>query len=247
MSQRTSPAKLVVEWRYSPQLGGLSTLDSMGVDLLPQYPEWERSPLTLEMRNLKRHRRVFMALERSFFEADGIADLFSELETAAGVISKVCSTLKATKLERLGVRAWYAVDLGVAFAALVDRVTELFLRHGPDLEAIYDATVRDVGYVMDLETSEGYKFNVRLGPMLKDQWLRSVPYERGIYEQSTDQDAATFKKHLASLPDQFLYMDFDLFRHKFDASEARDFVGYARRRIEDTAQALVAHSKGSPQ
>ena len=40
----------------------------------------------------------------------------------------------------------------------------------------------DVAYVAEFETSDGWKYHVRLGPMTKEQWFQVVGYEANIFE-----------------------------------------------------------------
>ncbi len=62
--------KLVVEVRYKPELAFYNMMDAVGTELADHYPDWVRSPLTVEVRNKKKHQRVFLSHQRTFYEAD---------------------------------------------------------------------------------------------------------------------------------------------------------------------------------
>ena len=62
--------KLVVEVRYKPELAFYNMMDAVGTELADHYPDWVRSPLTVEVRNKKKHQRVFLSHHATFYEAD---------------------------------------------------------------------------------------------------------------------------------------------------------------------------------
>ena len=66
MAETDSLRKLVVELRYKPELGFYSKMDAVGANLSDDFPHWQRSPLTVEVRNRKKHRRVFLGHQRCF-------------------------------------------------------------------------------------------------------------------------------------------------------------------------------------
>jgi len=62
VSAATFPVRhLIAELRYTPTLGFYSAMDKIGIALGEHYPDWERSPLTLEVRDKNHRRRCYLS------------------------------------------------------------------------------------------------------------------------------------------------------------------------------------------
>ncbi len=134
MVQTFSLRKLVVELRYKPELGFYSKMDAVGTNLSDNFPEWQRSPLTVEVRNKKKHRRVFLSHQRCFYETDLVpAHPNLEFDFAEKILSEVCAGIALRELKRIGIRQWFASDLTKSFALMVDEVSSRFLNQSADL------------------------------------------------------------------------------------------------------------------
>lgn len=210
MSLTVPLKKLVVEWRFKADLGFYGRMDRVALGLSRDYPDWERSPLTVEIRDKKRHRRIHLSVKRGFFDADGPNPL-TDIDQAGKLANMICRELEVNSLTRCGVRQWFAADLGKPFALMVDEVAQRFLNQGPDLTAILADKVHDVAYTVDFETSDGWRYNLRLGPMLKSQWFQTILYEAGNFEVGEDEEE-TFEKYQDGFPEQFLFIDVDCYR-----------------------------------
>jgi len=236
--------KLVIELRYKPELSFYGRMDTVGMKLGEQFPDWERSPLTVEVRNKKKHRRVFLCWNRCFYEADlESADPNREFECAQGTLCDVCSALSVHELKRVGVRQWFACDTNKAFAAMVDEITDRFLHRGEELRAILTDNVHDVAYVVDYETHEGWKYHLRLGPMTKEQWFQVVHYEPGIFVRLDEDASTTFEEYRKTLPDNFLFVDIDCYQDEVPTDRFGELVTTFRRRSHEIVSKLIRYCR----
>jgi hypothetical protein len=240
---QTELKKFVLEWRYKPDLKFYGEMDSLGEDLASKYPEWQRSALSLEMRNTQKHRRVLFSFDRSFFEWDEPHDTVMDIDAAAIVMQKMCRKLSMANLSRVGLRQWFAYSADEALEVLVELVSERLLLRTEKLDGILGGTVRDVAYVLDLKDEAGWKYNLRLGPMEKKQWFQITPHDPVMYEpddQGKD-DAKTLKEFRRSFPSNFIYMDIDCFYEDCSADKAFQFVTNARRKSQKLAKDLISY------
>lgn len=235
---RTLPLKkLVVELRYKPSLGFYSKMDSIGLELGGEFQDWERSALAVEVRNKKRHRRIFMSHARSFYEADA-PEPDTEFQFAAGKLTNVCKGLSVDRLLRIGIRQWFAADLNKAFALMVDEIAERFLLRSDELSAVLPDKTHDLAYSMVYEAAEGWKYNLRLGPMVKKEWFQFIFHEPNLFED-VEQGERSFEKFRESIPEQFLLIDIDSYREDHPAQELDEFMTTVRRKTHDVASRLI--------
>ena len=242
MIPRLPLKKLVVEVRYKPDLGFYGKMDSIGLKLTDDFPDWLRTPLALEVRNQKKHRRLFLSNDRSFLDVDE-AKADGDFSYAEKLIRTVCQELDVNQLLRIGVRQWFAADLDKSFALLMDEFAERFLPKNANLAAILSDKTKDVGYLADYETAEGWRYSLRMGPMMKSQWFATVPHDPNVFEQ-TEEAEGTFAKFKKSFPEQFLYIDLDCFQENHPADKLDKFVASVRRRSHDLAPKLIEYCKG---
>lgn len=237
--------KLVVELRYKPDLGFYGKMDSVGVNLADSFPDWERSPLAVEVRNKKKHRRVFLSHRRSFFEADlDGTDALREFQFGEETLKDVCVGLAIKEFKRIGVRQWFAADLMKPFALMVDEIAARFLGHDQELSSILTDATDDVAYVVDFRTSEGWKYHLRLGPMTKEQWFQAVSYEVNNFERRGDENAATFEDYRDHVPENLLYIDIDCFDEDVTEDRFTGLLTAFRRRSHDVVEKLIQYCRG---
>ena len=95
--------KIVIELRYAPDLAFYGKMDSTAIQFSDSFPDWERSPLTVEVRTKKKHRRIFIANRRCFFESDLRAQASNtEYEAARGFLERICTSALSTLDFRVG-------------------------------------------------------------------------------------------------------------------------------------------------
>jgi len=245
MLQSVPVRKLVIELRYKPELGFYGKMDGVALGFAEKFPDWERSPLTVEFRNKKKHRRVFLAHRRCFSEADlGAQEPLSEFDFALTTLERVCTGIDVSELKRVGVRQWIAADLGKAFALMVDEIGSRFLSQDSDLASILSDKPTDLAYVVDYATNEGWKYHLRLGPMTKDEWFQRVQYERNVFEGKDEDNSATFEKYRESFPENFLFVDVDCHAEDIAVSQLKQQVTAFRQRSHDVITRLIKHCQG---
>ena len=224
---------LVIEWRFAPQLAIYSTMDQVGLHFVDKFPDWQRSPLTLELRNKSHRRRFFMSYRRCFFDVVTASDAVpqSEVDVAHELFEYTASRMSIREVERLGFRQWFAFSSSDDFATLVERSVGTF--HPQPLKDLLQAEFDDIGYVVDMRTAHGWRYNLRAGPMKKEQWFAIVPHEREVFD-----GAAGFSDYKAEFPSQFLYIDIDCFSEKKPRSELRTLLDTMRRDSQSIAEEL---------
>lgn len=268
MAQSIPLRKLAIELRYKPHLGFYSKMDDIALRLSDEFPDWERSPLTVEIRNKKKHRRIFLAHRRCFYEGDLLPNQLpnSEFDFAIGRLERVISEMDVKEFTRIGVRQWVAADLGKAFALMVDEIGSRFHNQSEQLAGIVRDKVADLAYVVDCETSEGWKYHLRLGPMTREEWFQRVSYQKGGFEQSTtdatampstpgpsdnkeaekstDADAATLQHFRETIPANLLCLDVDCYQEGIPASDLKSHITTFRRRSHELIGQLIEYSRG---
>jgi hypothetical protein len=241
MARKLPLKKLVVELRFKADLAFYGKMDSIGIELAKEYPDWQRSPLTLDVRGIKKHRRLFLSVNRAVFEMDD-PDADIDLGYTEKLLKQVVPKLDVKALDRIGVRQWFAADLGKPFALMVDEISQRFLSRNPDLTNILNDKTKDVAYAVDYESADGWLYHLRMGPMMKAQWFQSVVHELNNFEQ--DKDAkGTFENFQNSFPEQFLFIDLDCYKEEQPADKLDKFLNSARRRSHDLVGKLIEFCK----
>lgn len=215
--------KLVIELRYKARLDFYGKMDSVGLKLSNEYKDWERSALTLDIRQKEKHRRIFMATKRTFFESDSQNDR-EVIEHATRRLESVGKMLELESIERFGVRQFFVVDLKKSFASTADIFAEKFLVSRGSLDPILGKDVIvDSGITLECKTDDAVSYMVRTGPMEKEQWFRIIQYERGIFASSTE-SGETFEQYQDSFPESFCFLDIDCFTEDTSFGELESFM-----------------------
>lgn len=212
---------LLIEWRFKPSLALYAAMDRIGIALHDDYPDWTRSPVTLEIRNKKRHRRFFMSHRRSFFES--IAPLGGEvnveIEEAFALFGRLANELAIHELERMGVRQWIAPEKDCDFQHLVSSFSQAFYGSNSKLRDLLGAEVADVSYIAEAKTPAGWEFNLRCGPMQKAQWFSVVNYEQNLFESDSQR-----KSYQEEFPERVIYIDVDAYKEGIPKSDAKQLA-----------------------
>lgn len=241
MLQKLPLKKLAVELRYKPDLAFYGRMDAIGLELAGEYSDWQRTPLTLEVRNKKKHRRLFLSYNRAFLDVDEV-DSDGDFSHAEKLMRTVCPKLEVKQFLRIGVRQWLAADLEKPFALMVDELAERFLLKNAGLSAVLSDKTKDVAYVVDYEVAEGWRYSLRLGPMMKSQWFVTVLHDPNAFEQP-EEGEETFAKFQKTFPEQFLYIDIDCYQEDQPADKLGKFLESVRRRSHDLAAKLIEYCK----
>jgi hypothetical protein len=237
----SNPRKVLVEWRYKPVLAFYGHMDLVGTALRDEFPDWQRSPLTLELRNKVAHRRLFLSYTRAFVECDGPGDLEGEVQLLLDVHEKVREHLSLESYTRVGIRQWFALTFGHDFRNIVKRLHKRFYVSDDNVEKIYGGKVKDLAYAVDLEAEEGWECHFRLGPMQRKQWFEVVQYEKAVFQR---QGEHSFEELEKSLPEALLYVDLDYYCQDVAAKQFADRVHDAQRRAASTVRQCIEYYRG---
>ena len=238
MLENVPARKLVLEWRYPPDLHFYGKMDEIALKFADQFKDWERSALTVEVREKVKHRRTHLAFNRSFYEVDSPKEPSSECEIAYKFLDATAHALNLTKLTRVGLRYWFAIDLGLSFPALVDLVHDRFYAAKPLAEMLPE-TVKDVSFITYYTHSNGWQFNLRVGPMESEQWFREIKYEPALHQ--SDDDPSAFAKLKKSIPEQFLYVDVDYFKEDVRLTDVPGMLVELRAHCQELVSSLKTY------
>ena len=225
--------------RYEPSLAFYGIMDKVGLDLAHAYPDWERSPLTLEIRDKKNKRRAMFSHQRSFFEAVDFAHPTVEFEKAGKIFEKLHHELKFTRVRRIGLRQWAFVVLEEKFEKVVkDMARKLFSPEDALARALH-GTLDDVMYAVHVQADHGWKYHLKMGPMLRKQWFEIIPYERALFPNEE-----AFKEFKESIPETMIFIDVDGFQEDIPYSELSATIASIRRGVEEVSIELANYVTG---
>jgi hypothetical protein len=212
---------LVVEWRYDPSLAFYSQMDQIGCHFADDYPDWQRSALTLQIHNKKHHRRFFMSYSRCFFEAiiGPGDDVAGEVDRSKELFERFSHELKIRTLRRFGFRQWAAFERKESFNDLVYRANKKFQATNASLEELLRGTMNDLCYVADVTTHQGWKYALRAGPMERKQWFEFVPHEPLLFE--SPESLNTYQDAFA---ERLLFADLDCFKEDVPISDLSSLI-----------------------
>jgi len=230
---------LVVEMRYDPTLAFYGLMDKIGLDLIKHYPDWERSALTLEIRDKKHKRRCFLGHQRCFFEAVDFTAEATELEQASKLLEKMHFELRFTKVRRFGVRRLISVAATEPYAELVRNVAAKFHPKSERLDKMLRGKLEDVAYVVDVRTDLGWRYHLRVGPMERKQWFELIPYEIGIFNVPED-----FPKYRDSFPERMYFIDLDCYQEDIAFSDIAPVMAATRQASAEMVSELMQYLKG---
>jgi len=237
--------KLLIELRYKPDIRFYGKMDELAIHFAEKFPDWERSPLTVEIRNIKKHRRVYLAHRRCFFESDLAArEINIEFDLALSTLDRILNVLSIDEFNRVGLRQWIAADLGKPFALMVDEIRTRFFNQGTDLCTILSDKTSDVAYYANYETDDGWEYRLGLGPMTRVEWFQRVKYEKNLFERTSNKNAETFENYKTTIPENLLYIDVDCFQKTLPASQLKERVAAFRKRSHDLITKLIQFCKG---
>jgi len=230
--------KLVVDFRYKPTLRAYASMDLVGLALSSDFPDWERAPLALEIRNRQKHRRLQIRFRQSVFDCINPGDEEKEFDIAKKSVKSVTDKVDIAKFERFALRFWFVAEFKGEYESLVRLVHRKFCTPVEDLAPFPEYALKDAAYAVDL-TRDEWAYGVRVGPMTKDEWFSSVHHERKAFEAAPDGE--TFEKYAETLPDRFVYLDIDVWREHVLRDDARRSIRRLRTRAREIADGILEH------
>ena len=230
--------KLVIDFRYKPTLRVYERMDHVGLALSSDFPDWQRGPLALEIRNRQKHRRLQIQFRQSVFDCINPANEEDEFEVGKKSVKTVCDKVDIAEFERFAVRFWFLADFKDEYESLVDLVYGKFCTPIERLSPFTEYTLKDAAYAVDL-SRDGWTYAVRIGPMTKDEWFSNVHHERSAFE--TEPDGETFEKYDRTIPDRFLYLDVDVRCEGVLHEEARESIRRLRTRTHGIVDGIIQY------
>jgi hypothetical protein len=213
-------------------------MDEVGLSFLADFPDWQRTELSLELRDLRDHKRVHFSFNRMFFEFNKLDEPLTALNKVAEVYSSAAKEFQISQNKRLGVRAFYALTFEPSFESIRDKLVRKFFQSSRDIDELLDAPIVDMGYVVDLgPDSRGWEAHLRLGPMHRKQWFQVLPYERELFPPPGDRDP--FEQFKKTIPDPMIHLDLDLFRSDVATTDVADKIREAFEIAQTKARAFV--------
>lgn len=240
MSSLDVPVRnLAIEWRYEHSLAIYSSMDQVGIAFKDSYPDWQRTALTLELRDKKHRRRFYMSFNRCFFHTANPDDATIELDKAVPLFDLLAQKMDIKTVKRIGLRQWSAFPRQESLKELVQLTARRFQPTSEKLLDLLQGTVEDVSYVTEATHVSGWKYNLRLGPMEKKQWFEIVEFEGGAFEPKA---AEEFKE---SFPEVFLYIDMDASKEDVPYSETKILLQSMREGSHKVMRGLHDYLKES--
>ncbi len=119
--------KLIVDQQYEPSLQVFSCMDSVGIKLAPNFPEWNRGPVNLELFNKAKHQRLIVNLRQVAFETDSPGTEDERVEIITAVMKAYESSIGFPKFARFSVHGFFAAGTEESFTTLCERVERKFV------------------------------------------------------------------------------------------------------------------------
>jgi hypothetical protein len=221
------PRRIIVEWRYKPRLLHFSLMDEAGAALEGDFPDWEKTPITVDLRNRQTHRRLVLGHSRTVIEMYSETNPEDAIRFAVRVQKVVARKLAYDGISRLGLRFWFALGTSQTFEALVAAMFDRLFRRDPAVERMLDAEVSDTQYVVDLRADqEGWESHFRLGPMRREQWFQVVEYDPRLFPTNA-QDPESLDQLRQTVPEILTYVDLDIYRPSVDPRDVEHLVEQA--------------------
>jgi hypothetical protein len=223
--------KFVIEWRFSPSLAVYGAMDRIGLEFSERLPDWQRTPLTLELRNAKRRHRFFISFERCFLDrfGDNDAELSGEIELANSLFRRLTEAAEVRSLRRIGMRTWAAFPQTNEFPELVRKFAARFQPANNEFSGVFGGETRDTGYMSEVQVPEGWRYRLWCGPMEKDQWFQLVPQEGSLFE--SPQALGAYRE---SIQPRLLFVDIDCFSTDVTPAQSPEWCMQAYAKARDT-------------
>jgi len=227
-----------MELRYAPSLAFYGVMDKIGLHFAEQYPDWERSPLTLEIRDKANRRRAMMTHIRTFFEAIESSDVQSDLDRAMKIFERVHHELAFSKVRRVGIRQWATITVTEKFEKLVRDMAKKLHPQETTLLDVLRGNIQDLMYAVNVQTDDGWKYHLKVGPMERKQWFEIIPYEQALFPEGK------FEEFKSSMPENMIFFDIDGMRENFPYSDLSSVVASIRRGTESVITNLTNYLLG---
>lgn len=195
--------KFALKVDFKPCLSVYTRMDSIGTALLHEFPDWNRTALSLELRNYNNRRLFRMAHNHCFFERDNPDDLSSELEFAGKVMDSALRKFEVNKISKAGVLHLFAAAQELSFEDVVVRFDNKFHASFSSLSPFDDSTLVDTAYVVNVRDRDDKTWtrNIQSGPMSRHEYFDRYPATVKLNLQSSSDLEALH----STIPEVFLF------------------------------------------
>jgi hypothetical protein len=235
MSTANPNRHLLVEFRYKPSLRFYAAMDKIGLEESESFPDWERSPLTVEIWDRKHHRRAFLSHKRSFYEVAGFTKGPAEIERALGICERLHRELGFTSFQRVGIRQ----SVGYAVESPYEELNRRFIEkwHGGRLpvESLLRGTPEDAASVLRVRTAEGWEYFLRCAPMRREEWFETIPHDPKLFESPL-----ALEQYKETIHEKMLCFDVDGFREDVAFADVKQFAASVHRLTSSLTTDLLA-------
>ena len=215
-------------------------MDSLGIALAANFPEWNRGPVNLELRNKAKHQRLIVNHRQVAFEYDSPGTEDERVEITTAVMKAYESRIGFPKFARFSVHGFFAAATQESFATLCETSRK---------KICYGAS-RYPSFSWDGDEDDGRQLrrHFRYGkleicgsprPMERDQWFQLVFYDMGSYDLFNV--AGSFVKSVEAMPERFLFIDIDASQDGIAFQDAFQQIRYLDQHIYDLANKLAAY------
>lgn len=228
----------MVEWRYPANLAVYSAMDRIGIENRDNFADWQRSALTLELKDKKFHRRFAMAHNRTFFHVADPQTPAVEVDKALALFDRLAHQIELQTITRVGVRQWATFKWDDSFKDLVKLCVKRFQPQSESLKQTLRGTLDDMSYHSEVTHSDGWRYNLRVGPMTRAQWTEAVSHEEAAFGDKDEYNA-----YKEQIPENFLYADIDGFKEDVPYNDSKLLLKSMGNSAREILSGIHAHLK----
>ena len=159
-------------------------MDEVGLSLNSQFPDWQRDPLQLKLKNLSTPSMFGVSHSNCIYQNFNPSDVQKEVAGAAGLIEDALKKFQVNNLERVRVVCQGAFPSGLTFENLAIRLDRKFHKQFSEISAFDESTMTDMAYVINTadRTPSHWTRNITLGPMTKAEWRSKFPIDFEMHQ-----------------------------------------------------------------
>jgi hypothetical protein len=214
--------KLQIQLDYPPTLHVFSRMDNVALKLAHRFPDWERNPNAIELRNWEQKQLLRIGFKESYFCCDDPPVLDDEVQLCLSCIEQI--------VKRFELRGPLKVSAGIQmiseyeglFEELVSHLHKKFHTQLPTIPGFDTVSVTDVAYVVDFKDRGSIEWQRKLsaGPMNRQEWLLKNP----LTLRASDLAGALMDRHKISVPPVFIFASLDGIREGMRSNQLHDAV-----------------------
>ncbi len=112
-----------------------------------------------------------------------------------------------------------------------------FLLQDDALSRIIADKYVDMACIRTHETDNGWKYNLTIGPMRRNEYFEKVHHEAHIFGDD-ENETETFEAYKQSIPEQFIMIDLDCFDEDVQRLNLTSFIREVKKFSQKTTERL---------